>query len=99
MTGTKISVEQSETIESKFEVEEEDKYEDYDNEYSYYDYYEDEKSVNCSQYGMAKQVRKDLANKKCSEFAEEGYRCVPYYACNDGEILTHGQQIISIRGN
>ena len=48
---------------------------------------------------MAKQVRKDLANKKCSEFADEGYRCVPYYACNDGEILTHGQQIISIRGN
>ena len=33
LTGTKISGEPSETIESKFEVEEEDEYDDYDDEY------------------------------------------------------------------
>ena len=37
-----------------------------------------------------KKVTEDLENKKCTEFNEEGYRCVPFYACKGGEIITNG---------
>ena len=32
----------------------------------------------------------DLEAKKCSEFANDGYRCVPFQACKDGEVVTNG---------
>ena len=54
-------------------------------------------NVDCSKYGQIKQIRDDLENKKCTEFSEDGYRCVPYYACHDGEIVTNAVGLIDLR--
>ena len=34
----------------------------------------------------------------CSSFANQGYDCVPYYLCKDGNIVTDGEGIIDPRG-
>ena len=31
-----------------------------------------------------------MANKKCSEFAIDGFQCVPFHACKGGEVVTSG---------
>ena len=33
----------------------------------------------------------------CKEFDVDGYRCVPYYGCYNGEIITNGKGVINIR--
>ena len=38
-----------------------------------------------------------LSGRNCTEFAEDGFRCVPFYACNGGEIITDGTSLIGIR--
>ena len=76
--------------------------EDYINDYTYEDYsydYDYDPSIDCSKYGKAKEIKEALDNKKCSEFVDEGYQCVPFYVCNEGEIITHGGGVFSIRGN
>ena len=76
-----------ETTENKIEREQaSDQYETYD--------YLDE-NVNCSLYGGPKKI--DFESKKCTEFNEDGYRCVPFYACEDGIIITKGVGILNIR--
>ncbi|CAB4065922.1 Phenoloxidase-activating factor 2 [Lepeophtheirus salmonis] len=39
----------------------------------------------------------DTASKNCSYYANKDYKCVPYYGCEDGEIVTDGSDIINIR--
>ena len=46
-----------------------------------------------------KNVKEDLDNKKCSEFENDGYQCVPFFACKNGEIVTNGIGIFATRGN
>ena len=58
-------------------------------EYEYNDY--NEENVDCSIYADDIRTIKDLAKKKCSEFANDGYRCVPFQACEEGEIKTDGR--------
>ena len=41
-------------------------------------------------YGNAKKEIEDIEKKKCSEFGADGFRCVPFYACKEGEIITNG---------
>ena len=52
--------------------------------YDYDDYF-DEKEVDCEPYGKAKKITEDLEKKKCSEFAKDGFRCVPFYGCKEGK--------------
>ena len=33
----------------------------------------------------------------CTDFSETGYKCVPYYNCENGTIITDGGGIIGIR--
>jgi len=33
----------------------------------------------------------------CSDYERDGYECVPYYQCNNGEIITDGAGLIDIR--
>ena len=58
---------------------------------------DDDKAIDCSEYGKAYQVRTDLENKKCSDFAIDGFQCVPFYACKGGEVITSGASILSQR--
>ena len=61
----------------------------YSSDYSYdYDYSED-KDIDCSIYLQNITKIREIENKTCLEFAEEGFRCVPYYACRAGEIITN----------
>ncbi|XP_040571487.1 phenoloxidase-activating factor 2 [Lepeophtheirus salmonis] len=39
----------------------------------------------------------DTTSKNCSYYANKDYKCVPYYGCEDGEIVTDGSDIINIR--
>ena len=76
----------------KFHIsaEEEDyvyEYADYGEDY---DEYYGEEAVDCSNYEASLKKLEDLEEKSCSEFAEDGYRCVPFFACNGGEIVTNG---------
>ena len=34
---------------------------------------------------------------KCDEFRNDGFRCVPYYACKGGEIITNGAGLLNTR--
>ena len=98
VTSTKSS--KSDITENKNEIGQHslnvDEYETYDyayrDNYDYsYDYLErPPENVNCSLYEGPKKITEDLENKKCTEFNEEGYRCVPFYACKGGEIITNG---------
>ena len=58
---------------------------------------EDGETIDCSEYGKAYQMRTDLENKKCSDFAIDGFQCVPFYACKGGEVITSGASILSQR--
>ena len=65
--------------------------EDYEYSYDYsgdYDYYN--KEVDCSIYRRNITKIREIENKKCTDFADEGFRCIPYYACREGEIITNG---------
>lgn len=42
-------------------------------------------------------VRVDENFQNCSDFAVDGYRCVSYDQCVDGEILTSGAGLIDVR--
>ena len=33
----------------------------------------------------------------CTDYSETGYKCVPYYNCENGSIITDGGGIIGIR--
>ena len=64
-------------------------YYDYGYEYDYvYEYLQDDS--NCSIYSNALKKIEELEQKKCSEFVNDGYKCVPFQACKDGEIVTNG---------
>merc|ERR1712037_451816 len=39
-----------------------------------------------------------MGKKKCSDFASEGFSCVPFYGCLAGEIITNGATLINTRG-
>ena len=66
-----------------------DDYYGYQDEYNYgYDDHLDESD--CSIYANALKEIEELEEKKCSEFSNDGYRCVPFQACKDGEIVTSG---------
>ena len=41
-------------------------------------------------YANALEVIEELEEKKCSDFDDDGYRCVPFQSCKDGEIVTSG---------
>ena len=98
VTSTKSS--KSDITENKNELEQHSlNVEDYDyDDYSYRDNYDysyeylerPPENVNCSLFEGPKKITEDLENKKCTEFNEEGYRCVPFYACKGGEIITNG---------
>ena len=93
VTSTTVTSTKSE---NKNEIEQQSLNVEYDytyrDNYDYnYDYLErPPENVNCSLYEGPKKVTEDLENKKCTEFKEEGYRCVPFYACKGGEIITNG---------
>ena len=38
-----------------------------------------------------------LEAKKCYEFSDDGFRCVPHGACKNGEIITTGAGLIDTR--
>merc|ERR1712115_634957 len=39
----------------------------------------------------------DQVFEKCSDYADQGYDCVPYYQCHNGTIVTDGHGLIDIR--
>ena len=41
-------------------------------------------------YEDALKLIDELEQKKCSEFSNDGYECVPFFACKDGELSTNG---------
>merc|ERR1711983_750047 len=47
--------------------------------------------------GVPKDIIEDERFKQCSSYAESGYRCVPYYSCENGEIITDGGGLINVR--
>ena len=42
-------------------------------------------------------VIEDASERSCDEFAEDGYRCAPFYACKGGEIIVNGAGLTNIR--
>ena len=51
-------------------------------------------TMSCDSFGGPKTVwyishefLKDASSKKCQDFSENGYRCVPEYACKNGEVI------------
>ena len=42
-------------------------------------------------------MTENLEAKKCYEFGDDGFRCVPHGACKNGEIITTGAGLIDTR--
>ena len=47
--------------------------------------------------GYPNYVIENDSGKNCTDFASDGYRCVPFWACDGGVIITDGRSIIGIR--
>jgi len=47
--------------------------------------------------GVPKEIIEDETFKNCAAYNESGYRCVPYYSCENGEIITDGGGLINVR--
>ena len=58
---------------------------------------EDEEYGSTHNAGVPKDIIQDDRSKQCSFYAESGYRCVPYYSCENGEIITDGGGLINVR--
>ncbi|XP_040570521.1 phenoloxidase-activating factor 2 [Lepeophtheirus salmonis] len=41
----------------------------------------------------------DTSYEECAYYADQDYKCVPYYTCEDGEIVTDGGGLIDIRSS
>ncbi|XP_040570233.1 phenoloxidase-activating factor 2-like [Lepeophtheirus salmonis] len=41
----------------------------------------------------------DTSYEECAYYADQDYKCVPYYNCEDGEIVTDGGGLIDIRSS
>ncbi|CAB4065921.1 unnamed protein product [Lepeophtheirus salmonis] len=41
----------------------------------------------------------DTSYEDCAYYADQDYKCVPYYTCEDGEIVTDGGGLIDIRSS
>jgi len=53
----------------------------------------------CSAKGDPDIVVEDASEKSCIEFADDGYRCAPFYACKGGEIIVNGAGLTNIRSS
>jgi len=51
----------------------------------------------CSVKGDPVVVIEDASDRNCSEFAVDGYRCAPFFACKGGEIIANGVGLLNIR--
>ena len=51
----------------------------------------------CSVKGDPEYVVEDASDRNCSEFAVDGYRCAPFFACKGGEIIANGVGLVNIR--
>jgi len=56
--------------------------------------------TNCESFatfGDPISVNEDASNRNCTDFEQDGYRCVPFYGCKGGQIITSGYGIADIR--
>ena len=51
----------------------------------------------CSVKGDPDYAYEDATDRNCSEFAVDGYRCAPFFACKGGEIIANGVGLVNIR--
>jgi len=47
--------------------------------------------------GVPKDIIVDDTSKQCASYNESGYRCVPYYSCDGGEIIIDGAGLFNPR--
>ena len=47
--------------------------------------------------GVPKDIIVDTSSKFCAFYNESGYRCVPYYSCDGGEIIIDGAGLFNPR--
>ena len=47
--------------------------------------------------GVPTDIKVDDSYKECKFYAEDGYRCVPYYSCENGEIIIDGAGLLNPR--
>ena len=69
---------------NNLDIEETEDYYAYDTNYEYEDY---DNEIDCSIYGQAQLIIKEIENKKCSEYKEDGFRCVPFYSCKGKDVF------------
>ena len=48
-------------------------------------------------YGLPAKTVVDSQDNPCSFYSDAGYRCVPYYQCQNGEIVVDGAGLFDIR--
>ena len=51
----------------------------------------------CTDYLEDFKIKKKVEAMKCSEFKDQGYSCVPFHVCQNGQINTSGTGIFTIR--
>ena len=57
----------------------------------------DEEKRTEDNYGAPAEISEDDKYDNCTYYAKDGYKCVPYYLCSGGYIITDGGGIIDIR--
>ncbi len=54
-------------------------------------------TVDDAAYGAPAATKEDDRSQVCSDYEDDGYECVPYDLCFDGEIVVDGGGVIDIR--
>jgi secreted trypsin-like serine protease len=57
----------------------------------------DDKVVDTHSGGVASEIKQDDEHITCAEYGNSGYRCVPFYGCDNGEIIVDGGSLINVR--
>jgi len=61
------------------------------------EYPDDDDKVDNHSGGVASEIKEDDTAATCAAYANSGYRCVPFYGCDDGEIIVDGGSLINVR--
>lgn len=58
---------------------------------------DDDDKIDNHSGGVPSEIKVDNTHITCADYGNSGYRCVPFYGCDNGEIVVDGSDLINVR--